>query len=230
MSAAQSVVPEKPDYVRIANSDGSPLPAALGDFAEAAAPLLSDGRLLTTRCVNASWITARTLRWLGLPATVVCVDALIANDVMRRLVDQHGGPPCSETESLRWRDDGAWIVQTSPSEEMDASTNRFGGHVVVLSGEWLVDTAASQFHRPSKRIASPEVLIARTPDAFISGEQPLEIEGLYGEVMMYRVRPGDRRHEQAAGFSAQPVNVHCANQIQKAISVARAFKRKRASR
>lgn len=211
-------VPEAPERVRVVAPEGEQPSAALLTYAEIASVAFSRGTMLISRCLNASWITARTLRRLGLPAQPMSVDATLGNAAMLRLLQKHGRGPTTQAEGKAWADAGAWMIQCDPDRSPeDEANNRFPGHVVVLSGDWVVDAAASQFHRPARRIAAPEVLLFKAPVGFATGEEAAEVPGMYGDMAVYRARPWDRRHEHAEGFSASHLNIRTANEVERAV-------------
>lgn len=204
-------------YVRISSNGGpdpSPLLCAL---AHVAARKLSDGSMIAGRCVNASWIVARVLRRLGQPATPMSVEALATNAKTLELLEKHGSLPRTAREGKAWRKAGAWMVQIDTADASDPNDDGLRGHVVVLSDGWIIDAAASQFHRPQHRIVAPEVLLLRAPDDFAAGGIAAEAKGDQGDAIAYVARPDDVRFTRAPGFTAHNLNLASADYIEQAV-------------
>jgi hypothetical protein len=182
-------------------------------FERVATPILRRD-LMDTRCVNATRICLDVMRAFNVRALPLSVQAVAMNCTYRAKVAELGRMPTDE-ELSRWvHDDGAWAIGIDVRESAnDTNANAWGGHLIAIVQDWIVDSAALQLSRPSKGISIPDIFIGATSRRFIKGKGSVGFESDNGAILTYTPRPEDESWKTLPGFQSHSYNTEITCEI-----------------
>ncbi len=195
-------------------------------FEREATPVLARG-FMATRCVNATRICLDVMHAFNVRAIPMSVQAIAMNKIYRTKLDKLGRFPTSD-ELKAWLDEGAWALGVDIRDAAtDADKNAWGGHLVAIVQDWLVDAAAIQLSRPQHGIELPDIFVGETSRRFLKGKAPVRFANDAGAMLYYTARLDDESWKTLPGFERHPYNAEASQEI--AGRMARAMGRKAAA-
>lgn len=191
-------IPPPPPFVRL--------------FERVATPILARD-FLETRCVNATRICLDVMRAFNVRAYPLSVQAVALNRAYRTKLAELGRMP-TDNELPAWVAEGAWAIGVDVrGSATDTSANAWGGHLIAVVQDWIVDSAAIQISRPSKGIDIPDIFVGATSRRFLKGKGSVGFESDGGAVLTYTPRPEDESWKDLPGFQPHPYNADAAREI-----------------
>lgn len=164
-------------------------------------------------CINGCWVFCDVLARWGVPSRPVHVQLDAANSVMVQALEEAAA-----------RVQRGGVAAPPPAGGHLLSCGRGGdgpgydGHVVVLSGEFLLDPTLGQFSRPAKGIPLPYSFGTTTTRAFRSGREPLNMDFDNGSRLCYHVVPDPPSpFYRELGWRRSPVNIAAARELSAAL-------------
>lgn len=216
MSGGEDRTYERPEAFWIVGEPGhAPCGALVAAYARVAGERFPQW-FTERRCINATWVCREVMRRYGVAdVATVSVSVQIANREALAFMELHGKLPETSEELGAWSQCGAHLIAVDTSTADDDHGSEYPGHVAVAVQGWLIDAAASQFHRPARGIAMPEVLVIGASGGFLQGSEPILMETDEGALVRYAVRTDDRAYEAAQGFRRTPGNLFAADEIER---------------
>jgi hypothetical protein len=181
-------------------------------FEKEATPILRRD-FMVTRCVNATRICLDVMALFNVRAVPLSVQAIAMNKTYRQKLDKLGRFPTGEELKL-WIDEGAYalgvdIRDSATSEIMNA----WGGHLVTIVQDWLVDGSAIQMNRPQHGIELPDIFVGETTRRFLKGKAPIRFASDGGAMLCYTARLEDESWKTLPGFDPHPYNAEASREI-----------------
>lgn len=145
-------------------------------------------------CIAACRILQHVLREVGVATRPIAVETSVANAAFLAVAAELGGPPRTEAEADAVARAGGWIVDIGRrGSGSRPSTNRWQGHLVLLTERLLLDPTLPQANRPMKGIALDPFVMVRGGEF---PEAPLCAE-LDDCAVVIVARPRDRSYASA---------------------------------
>lgn len=140
-------------------------------------------------CILATRIGVRALEIVGVPARPLTVRVIVYNGPLFKRM-QAGMVPADTAELVRWGDeDGSYSLGLGFGE----NDSKWAGHLVIVSGDRMLDPTIPQANRPHWGIRV-EPLVAEAPASFLEGRQRLVLT-TNGVVLKYQAWPDDESYK-----------------------------------
>lgn len=190
--------PTPPPFVRLFQREATPV--LRRDFME-------------NRCVNATRVCLDVMGMFNVRAFPLSVQAVAMNRAYRvKLAELERMPTADELPG--WVADGAWAIGVDTRESAsDTEANAWGGHLVAIVQDWIVDSAALQMSRPAKGIDVPDIFVGATSRRFLKGKAAVAFESDGGAILTYTPRLEDESWKDLEGFQPHHGNAKAACEI-----------------